>query len=446
MEESSTLVAQNSDHLAASSPSSLSFVSEQDASFRGEELINKMSRAVLLALALAVILATAAGSGVGEKANDASSDGPRLGGDFAAFYAAGSIVWDGDIDDLYDPARQEAAQQDLGLDGYLAFAYPPHVAIAYAPLGALSFQTAYFAHTLAMAVAFLAAVQLLAPIVPLLARWRWPILAASFTFLPLITAIGGGQNAALSVLLLAAIWRLLHDDRELLAGLAVGLLIFRPQYAIPMLGLLVLAKHGRAVGSAVVTIACTWAVTAAIRGANWLPAWWEQVGPFVERDAEVNAANSISALGFLQAAWSADSVGAEALGVALAGLVVLALMYLWLYPARFSLAQRMGAAAIGIILISPHTMFYDASLVLVAGAALLAESQAMPVRLVGGVWALALSHLVADALGATPLAIVVGAVFIAWTWRLTHPTNTNPTGTDSTRSGAQPAVKELTHA
>ena len=330
-----------------------------------ERLINKASQAILFAVGLAVIMAAVVGAGLGADASQDTS-GARLGGDFPAFYAAGSIVWDGDIDSLYDPARQQAAQDELGLDGYLAFAYPPHVALAYAPLGGIGFQVAYLIHTIVMAAAFGLAVWLITPMVPLLKRWRWPLLAASFTFFPLISAVGGGQNAAISVLLLAGIWRALHEDREVLAGIAIGLLVYRPQYALPMIGLVLLSKHWRAVIASISTIVATWVLTASTRGVGWFGEWFEQVGPFIERDAEVNATNSISFLGFLQAALSADSMVALVAGVTLAVGVVATLMFLWVNPERFSLAQRMGAAAVGIILISPHTMFYDASLSLPA--------------------------------------------------------------------------------
>ncbi len=381
-----------------------------------ERLINKASQAILFAVGLAVIMAAVVGAGLGADASQDTS-GARLGGDFPAFYAAGSIVWDGDIDSLYDPARQQAAQDELGLDGYLAFAYPPHVALAYAPLGGIGFQVAYLIHTIVMAAAFGLAVWLITPMVPLLKRWRWPLLAASFTFFPLISAVGGGQNAAISVLLLAGIWRALHEDREVLAGIAIGLLVYRPQYALPMIGLVLLSKHWRAVIASISTIVATWVLTASTRGVGWFGEWFEQVGPFIERDAEVNATNSISFLGFLQAALSADSMVALVAGVTLAVGVVATLMFLWVNPERFSLAQRMGAAAVGIILISPHTMFYDASLILIAGAALLAESEVVPVRVLAVLWLGALTHTFSKDLGATPLAIVVTAVFVAFVLR-----------------------------
>lgn len=420
MDATSTIGA-DTDELLDASADQLESPDESVAS-SGEAFLNKLSKAILLALGIAVLMAAVVGAGVGDN-QTADGEGARLGGDFAAFYSAGSIVWSGDIDSLYDPARQQAAQDELGLNGYLAFAYPPHVAIAYSPLGALDFQVAYVIHTIVMASAFLLAVHLLRKPVPQIDRWRWPLLAASFTFYPLITAVGGGQNASLSVLLLAVIWRALHDDREWLAGLAIGLLIFRPQYAIPMLGLVGLSRHWRAVGTAIATIATTWIVTAAARGADWFGDWWEQIGPFVERDAEVNASNSISFLGFLQAVVSADSLPAVAAGVALSGTVVLTLMYFWANPAKFSLAQRMGAAAIGVVLISPHTMFYDSSLMLIAGAALISESLTVPVRALLVVWVGALTHAFSGGLGATPLALVVAVTFVAWVWHLLSTTS-----------------------
>lgn len=94
-------------------------------------------------------------------------------------------------------------------------------------------------------------------------------------------------------------------------------------------------------------------------------------------------------------------------------------MWMWLRPGRFLLSDRIGAVAIGALLISPHTMFYDAALLLVAGAALLARHDAgqmtIPVaRCLGLAWLLGWTQLFAAGLGATPLAIVVAASFVAF--------------------------------
>ena len=56
--------------------------------------VERLSKAVLLALAVAVVMVVVSGAGLGEGA----ADGARLGGDYPAFHGAGSIVADGDIE------------------------------------------------------------------------------------------------------------------------------------------------------------------------------------------------------------------------------------------------------------------------------------------------------------------------------------------------------------
>ena len=387
-----------------------------------EHRAERVSKAILLALGIAVLLAAVAGAGLGTNGTTSGeAQGPRLGGDFPAFYGAGSIVWSGDIDQLYDPARQQEAQDELGLDGYLAFAYPPHVAIAYAPLSVLDFQLAYVVHTVLMAAAFVGTIFVLSGLVPMLDRWRWPIAAAGLTFYPVFTAVGGGQNAPLTLLLVALVWRGLADDRQWVAGLAAGLMLYRPQYALPVIGLMLLARRWRAVEVATLVGVATWIGTALALGAGWLGTWFDQVLPFVERDAEVNAANSISLLGFLQAVWGADARPAVIVGAVGAAVVVVTLMALWSRPDRFVLADRVGAMAIGMTLISPHTMFYDATLLLLAGAAVLwhvgpsdSLGRTGTIRLMALTWVGALLHVANDGLGASPLAFVVAIAFVAF--------------------------------
>jgi hypothetical protein len=438
--DTSTSVASTEDSFIGSGTQFDSPLSEIEAR------VGRLARAVLLALGLAVGLAVVAGAGLGDADSGSASavDGGRLGGDFPAFYAAGSIVRSGDGGSLYDPARQEIEQVELGLDGYLAFAYPPHVAAAYAPLSLLNFRTAYLFHTILMAAAFVASIEILSKPVPILRRWRWPILAAGFTFYPLFTAVGGGQNAPLTLLLLAVTWRALDEDRGALAGIAAGLLLYRPQYALPLIGLLLLARQRKAVVWAMVVGVATWSATAVFLGADWVAAWFGEVVPFVERDADVNASNSVSMLGFLQAAWGADERPAVVVGAIGAAAVVVTLMWLWSQPERFSLANRMGAFAIGVLLISPHTMFYDASLMILAGTAILAcadsseEQRSVDgaVKTLALVWAASLLHIAADGFGATPLALIVFICFGAFVWRTLSMSNTRTRSIDSSPTGA----------
>ncbi len=414
---------------------SASAATTADGLTNGEARARRIARAVIFALVLAVGLAGYIGAGIGDRADTAApidTEAPRLGGDFPAFYGAGSIILDGDLDVLYEEDRQIEAQLGLGLDGYLAFAYPPHVAVAYAPLAALPFQVSYLAHTALMAGAYIAALAVLSPVVPLIARWRLPLIAVGFTFYPLAVAIGGGQNAALTVLGFAIIWRALHDDREVVAGVTAGLMMYRPQYALAAIGLMFLSRHWKAVAAAIATTAATWLGTALVLGTTWLTDWFDAVLPFVERDAEVNAPNSISALGFMQAALGVDSPVALVVGLVVAGSVTITLMYLWSRPQAFALGDRMAALAIGSVIISPHANFYDAAVLVIAGAAVLARSDRTnpPFKLLAIGWVAFLPIPLLDDLPATHLAIFMLVAFVVMITATLHWSNAPMTARD----------------
>ena len=152
--------------------------------------------AVSVVLLLAVVFAVLADDGT-------AGDGDHLGGDFPAFYGAGSIALDGEWESLYDVDVQQRAQAGL-LDepsGFLYFAYPPPVAALYAPLAGVDYRWAYLLHTLLMAVALWGAVALARPAVPLVDRYPAASFAVALVAFPTYRAVTGGQNTALTLLL-----------------------------------------------------------------------------------------------------------------------------------------------------------------------------------------------------------------------------------------------------
>jgi hypothetical protein len=384
--------------------------------------VGRIAVAILGAITIAFVVSIAAAAGIEDRIADSADGGARLGGDYPAFHAAGSIVLDGDFDQIYDDDRLAAEQAAFVPDGYLGFAYPPHVAFAYAPLAALGFRLGYMLHSLAMAAALIGSLAILRKPIPLVGHYFLPAVAAALSFVPLLRAVSGGQNTAITVLLFAIIWRLLHDERDLLAGVAVGLLWFRPQYAIPLLGVLVLAKRFRTVAAAVAVGAATWVSTALVMGADWMNLWYTSARSFIERD-EVNSAISISPIGFVQALVG-RSTAAELAGAALSALVVIALIVMWIRSEATPLALRVAAISAGVLLISPHVLFYDAGLLLIPALGIVALAQTSAERrhaliAVTAIWFGGFLHPVGAALdtAATPLALLVVAVFGYTIWR-----------------------------
>ncbi len=371
-------------------------------------------RLLLLAIGAAFVVVVLAGDG-------SSTTGGRVGGDYPAFYSAGTLVADGRIDDLYDTAAQAEIQDDLlgGEDGYLGFAYAPHVAAAYALLAELPYRTSYVVHTMLMAAALLAALQLLRPVLRVVDEWFALVALVTIGSYPMFMAIGGGQNTALTFLCLAAIWRALDEDREVAAGIAVTALMFRPQYALPVLGLLLLGRHRRAIATAAAGTATLWLVNAALFGASWVTRWLDEVTPFLDATADANAPNAISLLGFQRALFGVDSPVALVIGGGASAAVIGVLAWVW-WQKELDLGARMALTATGVVLLSPHALFYDAGVIALT-LLLLVDRRVIGWPAVAFVWSAALLHLTKGALGATPFALVVLAVFVVALRRLSAP-------------------------
>ena len=371
--------------------------------------LKRLARAVLFALLVAFAVTVLAASG-------SSTVSGRLGGDYPAFYGAGRIVADGDADALYEPARQEQVQQHLFGDehvGYLHFAYPPFVAALYAPLAQLPYGLSYALHTMLMLGAVVLALHLLRPVLRVVDHHFELCLAATIAFFPMFRAVTAGQNTAVTLLLVAWAWRALHDHRHGQAGVALGLLLFKPQLALMLLALNALHRRWRTVGAAAATGAGLWLAGALVQGPGWVGPWWHQASRFGELDAVVNGANAVSWLGAAQAVLGADSAVAAAVGWGLALLTVAVVAGIWIATDPNRLTVPMAAAVGATVLASPHTMFYDAGLLALVGLAVGPLVGARTRRLLVGLWAIAALHGLNELLGVTPLFLVTVGGLVA---------------------------------
>jgi hypothetical protein len=160
----------------------------------------------------------------------AQLSGPALATDFLNYYTAGRMVFDAPRT-LYVPEAEAAVQRTLtgGGDVYAQFQNFPHVALFFAPLGALPYGAAYLAWCTLNLVLLAASARLLAP--PTRGGWvLWSILA--LLYLPVEMALVDGQTPF--VLLFGfAVW--------VRSGAWAGLLVwaFKLQLlAVPAVGLL----------------------------------------------------------------------------------------------------------------------------------------------------------------------------------------------------------------
>jgi hypothetical protein len=200
---------------------------------------------LLLGLALAVRL-------VAELAVEPAVDGHH---DVLAFWASGRLILDGRPDALYDAAAVTALQrtvipEPIGMNGYMPFINPPPAAVAFAPLATLPVTTGRALWAALNAALAIGAGLWIARELPARDRVIGVLLIA--TSFPVYHALAEGQW---SIVLLAAGLVAVEAARRgswMVAGVALAAFWLKPQFIVlPLLALLI-GRHRRAAGAAVV--------------------------------------------------------------------------------------------------------------------------------------------------------------------------------------------------
>lgn len=363
--------------------------------------------------ALVLVVATSGG---------ADSLTGRLGGDFPQFYGAGQIVADGDGRLLYDLDRQVEAQAPFLEEGTgILFAYPAAFSLPYVPLSLLDFRLAYLLHTLVMIGLMAAAFRVARDLVPVLAdpRHRLAAFAFALTFPPMFIGVTLGQNTALTLLAGVTIWWALDRHRDVVAGAATGLMFVKPQYAVVVLGLLIVARRWTAVAAAAVGVAVFWVLSALVAGRGWTAEWVDLVGSLSGTDGGSNLHNEVSWLGLAEVVFGSGSTVALALAVVASAATVGVLLWR-LYERPVLDAMTVALVPPAVLLVAPHALYYDTGLLLVTLGVLLLTVPPDRRGVVAALWwASGFGHVAASTLGVEPVAalVLVTAAWALWAHR-----------------------------
>lgn len=168
--------------------------------------------------------------------------GRPLGTDYVQFYAAGYSVRAGLGARLYDfPAQWELQRQLVSreMTGLYAFITPPHLAWLYAPFSALPYVLSFVLWSLLGFVLLWAALQLLDT--PGRRPFAWTL-----TWYPVFASISYGQNSLLSLFSLALTYWCWKRERPFAAGLALCLVLYKPQLVLGVAILWLLERDWRA--------------------------------------------------------------------------------------------------------------------------------------------------------------------------------------------------------
>jgi hypothetical protein len=355
--------------------------------------------------------------------------------DFPQFWAAGRTAG---TPDLLDPARHHAWQVAHGVPPDF-FPYTPGAAWLWWPFGHFSLGDGFWLHALAMTALVFAGGWLGARVYGLDVRVG---LICAFAWAPSMASVAFGQNGPLGlVFALLAIEGLRRDD-ERLTGLGVGLLLYKPTLALPLLGLLLLRR--RWLGLVVAAgVSCGWylmSVAAAAGDWTWPVAMVNGLGEWFRACMAYNPAKSTSIPGVLigygvpwPVAW------------AVAAAVVLAALPRLL---RASLVEAAAGACLVGLVVSPHSLNYEATLMLPIvlwslGGRGAGIAEPWRTRLVVVCCVAGLLHLFSTYLGLSSVGVAAVAVAAIWISGCQREETTAEPADGAARRAAAPAQAAL---
>jgi hypothetical protein len=170
--------------------------------------------------------------------------------DFTIFYTAGKLLHYGAGSTLYEPRAQLRVQETLAdipsRLGPLPYNHPPFEALIFLPIALLPYRWAFAAWDVLNLILLWRVVLWLRRSVPVLQLIpAWECVVALFAFFPVFACFLQGQDSILQLLLCTAGFLALKKGSDIAAGCWLALALFKFQFIVPLVLLLVLWKCSR---------------------------------------------------------------------------------------------------------------------------------------------------------------------------------------------------------
>lgn len=288
--------------------------------------------------------------------------------DFVLYYSAARIVNDGHGDRLYDLDWQRKYQKAFRAaesDRDLPFNHPPYELLVLLVPAWFSFPVAHLLWAL-MNMALLAAIWArLSPFVE--APQRALVALMLVAFFPTITALKMGQDSIITTFLLAETFVSLKRKQFARAGVWLALGLYKPQFVLPLTGILFLDRRWRSIGAFLMTAVLLGAISLAMVRANGLKELFSLWVPMVHRGNVVwpELMTNLRGLVYMTLDLFGLSRGTNVLTLALSILVYAVTVRLW----RRCVDQENGCfdlafslALVTTALVSFHLYSYDGTL------------------------------------------------------------------------------------
>lgn len=285
-------------------------------------------------------------------------EGQLKGADFLHFYVLGNIARMHDGSMLYDAGRQTELAKNLihqvPNDTYLPV-YGPQVSLLFSPFAGMSYGWATAAWMLVSALIFGVCCWLVLRTCPRLRNYKSIVFVLALAFPGFFFLVSSGQNSAVALIAFTAAFFSFRAQQPFLAGLAIGLLMYKPQFGIMAAILFLFTFEWRVVAGALITgagqlMAATW-----YYGQPVLEAYFRTL-----KHADQNASAPLFRMHGLRTFWQMllpwHGIG-SLLYVATALAVIVITIRSW--RSKAALEDRYAIFLLGSALIDPHLTDYD---------------------------------------------------------------------------------------
>ena len=295
-------------------------------------------------------------------------------GDFLAFWTGAVLLHDGAGASLYDVSAQQHLQaQILGgqspqFQGYLN---PPLLAIALSLLVPLGYLPAFYAYVLACTILLVAGLVMLLRMVPSIRGHRlgaWTLVLVIASYQPMFQTTVGGQNTPITFALLTGLALALQARSSGWAALALGLLTFKPQYAVGAGIALLFAGNWPVLAGGALLGGCHWLVGAWWSGLDWPLDMLAFMRAYRPLELAANADTHFSWVSVVNLLLPTPIASVL---VALGALAVLAAWWRFRELGRRGDPAWMALVVCGTMFASPHQQYYDVALLALPVAVLI---------------------------------------------------------------------------
>jgi hypothetical protein len=296
------------------------------------------------------------------------------GGDFLHFYTAGRLLQTGPITDLYDARTLSAFQTRLfpGFAGTSFIAmYGPQVYWCFVPLSTLPYGAATIVWALLNCGFYLGCCYVLWRMCPTLHPYAKLLLLLALAYPGFFSLIAFGQSSGLALVLFTLGLFSLRARQPVLAGVAIGSLVYKPQLGLAAAIIFVACGEWKIVCGAILAALAQLGIAYERFGATVMSRYWSSLLNVASNqrllEPKLYQMHSLRSFWALLLPWNK-----LALSLYLVSGVAVLTLAIHCWRTGKSLEVRYACLLFATVLVAPHLWIYDL-VILVPGFVLLAS-------------------------------------------------------------------------